>query len=83
MTPTKSAGQMSSWLFALGAVWLLGLATFCLTWRLGARKLDRLFQDAYELPQEIDDLARAADLVVNGRWFDGRRRFSLNRMLPA
>lgn len=58
MTPTESAGRMSSWLFALGAVWLLGLATYCLTWRLGARKLDRLFQDAYELPQEIDDLAR-------------------------
>ena len=32
---------------------------------------------------EIDALAAEAGLAVNGRWFDARRRFSLNRMLPA
>lgn len=33
--------------------------------------------------EEIDALAAEAGLAVNGRWFDARRRFSLNRMLRA
>jgi dimethylhistidine N-methyltransferase len=33
--------------------------------------------------EEIDELAAAAGLAVNGRWLDARRRFSLNRMRRA